>query len=418
MSGGLYQELVKAGQLVEHTETSQKSPQSYKVIQPEQLDFISYPFEWSFSQLKDSALLTLKIQQRALTHSMTLRDASAYNIQLVSGQLKLIDTLSLGVYEPGKPWVAYRQFCQHFLAPLALMSYRDPGLLQLMRVYIDGLPLDLTAKLLPTRARLRPALAAHISLQANYQKRYATSESAGSSAKLSLQGQYGLIDNLIKTIQSLKLPASKTEWGDYYDNTNYSKAALAAKTDIVKGYLSRAKPKRVLDLGSNNGHFSRLASSSGIFVISADIDPIAVEQNYLLTKKSSDKNLAPILIDLTNPSPGLGWNNQERPSFMARAQADAVVALALVHHLAIGNNLPLGLVADFLAQMGESLIIEFVPKSDSQVRRLLASREDIFDNYSVEGFETAFTRRYKIIDKQKVSGSDRTIYLMKRTYED
>src|SRR6185436_4959816 len=154
MESGLYEKLVKAGLLIPHVEVDQPPAvevDALKVIQPDRVPFISYPYEWSFGQLKSAALATLSIQKRALKMGMSLKDASAYNIQFVHGKATLIDTLSFEVYEEGEPWVAYRQFCQHFLAPLALMALKDVRLNQLLRVYIDGVPLDLVSELLPTR---------------------------------------------------------------------------------------------------------------------------------------------------------------------------------------------------------------------------------------------------------------------------
>ena len=176
MGSGLFQELGKKDLLISHTETDMArkfSHDAYKIIRPEVVPFISYPYEWCFDQLKDAALATLQIQKCALDFGMTLKDASAYNIQFFHGKPKLIDTLSFEIYKEGSPWIAYRQFCQHFLAPLALMSYRDVRLSQLMRIYIDGIPLDLASSLLPFRAFLRPSLWAHIRLHAGMQRRFA-----------------------------------------------------------------------------------------------------------------------------------------------------------------------------------------------------------------------------------------------------
>jgi SAM-dependent methyltransferase len=366
-----------------------------------------------FSQLKDAALATLQLQKAALKHGLILRDASAYNIQFVGGRPQMIDTLSFDVYVNGQPWVAYRQFCQHFLAPLVLMSYVHPDLLQLMRVHIDGIPLPIAAKLLPAKARFNFGLLTHISLHASYQKRHESTEKRPAAA-VSTMSLEGLIDNLERTIRGLKLRVSKTQWGDYYTNTNYTDASFKQKSEITEAYLRDIQPQRVLDLGANDGSFSRIAARLGAEVISADIDPLAVDANYLQVTAGHEEHLLPLLLDLTNPSPDLGWANQERSSFTSRAQSDAVLALALIHHLAIANNLPLEMVAAYFAQLAPRLIIEFVPKSDSQVKRLLATREDIFPDYTPEGFERAFEHHYRIVEQRPVQGSERLMYLMER----
>jgi len=383
---------------------------AYKVIQPERVPFISYPYEWSFSQLKDAALATLSLQKRALKYDMSLKDASAYNIQFVRGKPTLIDTLSFEKYKEGQPWIAYRQFCQHFLAPLALMAYRDIRLGQFLRVYIDGVPIDLVSRLLPAATRLNFGLLTHIHLHAGAEKRFA-GESVG-QAKMSRNALVGLIESLEASVKRLTWKPSGTRWWNYYDNTNYSDAAFEHKKQLVGEWIVRINPKLVWDLGANTGVFSRMASASGAYTISYDIDSAAVEQNYLRAKNDREQNLLPLQLDLTNPSPALGWANRERDSFGERGPADMILALAVIHHLAITNNVPLPQLAGFFAETGKWLVIEFVPKSDSQVQKMMLAREDIFPNYTREGFETAFKGRFKIHDAVAVRESERYMYLM------
>jgi hypothetical protein len=421
MESGLYERLVKSGLLIPHSEVDQvhaESDSCFKIIQPERVPFISYPYEWSFGQLKDAALATLSIQKRALKMGMSLKDASAYNIQFVRGRATLIDTLSLELYEEGEPWVAYRQFCQHFLAPLALMALKDVRLNQLLRVYIDGIPLDLASELLPGSTRLNFGLLSHIHLHAGAQKKYAGEEVRSSRrGTMSRGAMTGLIESLESTVRKLEWKPGGTEWGNYYDITNYSDAAFEHKKKLVREWTDRVRPALVWDLGANNGVFSRVAGDvdAAPQVISFDIDPAAVEQNYRQVKAEKHERLLPLLLDLTNPSPPIGWANRERDSFGRRGPADLVLALAVIHHLAISNNVPLLQLAEFFAETGKWLVIEFVPKSDSQVNKLLASREDIFPDYTREGFEAAFTTKYKIHGAFSVIESERTLYLMETT---
>ena len=264
MASGLYQKLTDDGLIIKHREVANEAP-FVKVLEPELVPFISYPYEWSFSQLRDAALATLGIQRLALGHGLVLRDASAYNIQFVGGRPVMIDTLSFGAYVPGEPWIAYRQFCQHFLAPLALMSTRDPMLGQLLRVYIDGIPLSLAAKLLPLGTRLKPGIAIHIVAHGRMQDRASAPSPAGtvkSKGSISQTGMLGLIDSLQRAITGLKLETTKTEWSNYYDQTNYSPDGLAEKETLVEKLVGQVGPKRVLDLGANNGRFSRVVASS------------------------------------------------------------------------------------------------------------------------------------------------------------
>jgi ribosomal protein L11 methylase PrmA len=414
MQSGLYQELVDSGLLVPHKEVAEKTkdPDRHRLLEPEIVPFISYPYEWSFSQLKDAALATIKIQQDALKHDMVLKDASAYNIQFHNGKPLLIDTLSFERYKEDEPWVAYRQFCQHFLAPLALASYVDIRLLKLLREYIDGIPVDLTARMLPSRTRFKPGLGLNIHLHAKTQRKYADAKKYKKS-KVSQRAMSNLIYSLERLIESLSWKPGGTEWGDYYSFTNYDKRAFKAKADIVEGMIKKAKPKSVWDLGANTGEFSRLASRQGIFTVAADVDPVAVEKNYLAVKQQAETSILPLLMDLTSPSPDLGWANRERDSLENLGPSDLIMALALIHHLAISNNVPLAEVASYFSRLGKYLIIEFVPKEDSQTQKLLTSREDIFGDYNQTGFEEAFGKYYQVVQKAQVKNSKRTIYLLK-----
>ncbi|MFZ5878507.1 MAG: SAM-dependent methyltransferase [Chloroflexota bacterium] len=417
MESGLYEKLVKAGMLIPHLEVEQAPAQAesaFKVIQPERVPFISYPYEWSFSQLKDAALATLSIQKRALKAGMWLKDASAYNIQFVRGRAALIDTLSFGLYQEGQPWDAYRQFCQHFLAPLALMSHVDVRLGQLLRIHIDGVPLDLASRLLPFRTKLDFGLLTHIHIHAGAQTRYADVEvrREASKGRMNQNAFLGLIESLEGAVNKLVWKPAGTEWGHYYDITNYSDDAFEHKKQLVGEWAARAAPSIVWDLGANNGVFSRQAAASGAFTVAFDVDPAAVEQNYRQVKNSKEQTLLPLVLDLTNPSPALGWANTERDAFLQRGPADLVLALAVIHHLAISNNVPLPHLADFFAQAGRRLVIEFVPKTDSQVRKLLATRADIFPSYTLEGFEAAFAARFKVLEKVRLRESERTLYFM------
>jgi len=418
---GLYASLLKAGLLIPHTEVDEPPAEpdiAFKIIKPERLAFISYPYEWSFSELKDAALATLSIQKRALKVGLSLKDASAYNIQFRNGKATLIDTLSFELYQQGEPWVAYKQFCQHFLAPLALMAKTDVHLSQLLRIYIDGVPLELASRLLPLITRLDLGLLTHIHLHAKAQAHYADKnlEPLQNSGRREMNkfAMQGLIDSLVNTIKKLEWKPAGTEWGKYYEITNYSKTAFNHKKELVSDWLARVAPNQVWDLGANNGEFTRLASNQGIVSIAFDIDPAAVEQNYRQMKTVGEQNILPLVLDLTNPSPALGWHNRERESLSLRAPADMVFALALIHHLAISNNVPLPQLADFFYDLGKWLVIEFVPRSDSQVQKLLANRLDIFDHYTREDFEEVFATRFYIRERTNLCESERYLYLMER----
>jgi ribosomal protein L11 methylase PrmA len=415
LSSGLYKALTEQGLLVRHEELDISSPApqlAYKIIRPQLVPFISYPYEWCFSQLKEAALATLKIQKTAFDFGMSLKDASAFNIQFVDGRPVLVDTLSFERLQL-KPWVAYRQFCQHFLNPLLLVSCKDFDLSQLSRIFIDGVPMSLASRLLPFRTRFRPSLASHVHLHAMSQRHFSTRNVKVRERQVRRVSLAGLVDSLESLTQKARLPLKKTEWAHYYEETNYSPEGFERKKKIVEEFLDIIKPETVWDLGANTGVFSRLASRRGIQTVAFDVDYIAVEINYRDCLEKADKNLLPLVMDLTNPSPAIGWENRERKSLLERGPADAALALALLHHLAISNNLPLSRIAEFLSRVCRWLVIEFVPKTDSQVQRLLATREDIFDRYTRSDFEERFSRSFLITRISPVEGTERILYLMK-----
>ena len=426
IQSGLYETLVQQGLLIPHFEVDispEEESMAYKIIQPELIHFISYPYEWCFSQLKDAALATLKIQKQALDYNMFLKDASAYNIQYHDGKPVLIDTLSFEIYKENQPWVAYRQFCQQFLAPLALIASKDIRLGQLMRIHIDGLPLDLVSELLPISTWLKPTTLTHIHLHAKAQKRYSNSyysdgrdksEGRFQRRKVSKNSLIALIHSLESAITSMRWHSTGTEWFNYYEDNNYSPKAMIHKKQLVEDYLTQTNPSTVWDLGANTGVFSRIASAKGVDTIAFDADPAAVEKNYQQMRQDKETKILPLCLDLANPSSSSGWANEERLSLLERGPADTVLALALIHHLIISNNTPLNNVAAFLAKMCRFLIIEFIPKNDSQVQKLLHSREDIFYNYTQEYFEKVFSHYFLFLKSRKLPDTLRIIYLMQR----
>ena len=418
MDSGLYKALTDSGELIPHAVMGlelAKTAEAVAVIRPEWVETISYPYEWCFSQFKDAALLTLQIQRKAIEYGMSLKDASAYNVQFHKGRAIFIDTLSFEVYNPNKPWIAYRQFCQHFVAPLVLMSRVDIRLSKLMASFIDGIPLDLASNISKPHTRLNTKIAVHLHLHAKMQARKGHSipkqETRNAFGKNAL---LGLVDSLRSLVEGLNWKPEGTEWGDYYSDTNYSAESMTAKKELVSEFIQVASPseKTAWDLGANNGEFSVLATAFGLNTVAWDIDPAAVEKNY--RGRSEDRRLLPLIQDLTNPSPAIGWDLRERESLVERGPVGLVLALALIHHLAIGNNVPLTQIASFLARLSQWLIIEFVTKEDSQVQRLLSTREDVFPGYTQVDFESSFANSFDVIRKQPIEGTARTLYLMRR----
>jgi len=417
---GLYSALVSEELLVSHKEVTLKNLPVDKnrltVIKPDAIPFISYPYEWSFPQLRDAGLLTLKIQQIALKHGMILKDSSAFNIQFVGKKPVLIDTLSFAIYEEGKPWEGYRQFCEHFLIPLAIAHFSTEQALTMLQTYLEGIPLSLAVGLLPKGAKWhKKGVMAHIYLHERLQRKHQGSGTKSASAptrKVSRFSMEGLIASLESSLKAMTAPKNQTEWGEYYDFTNYDQKAFKDKAKLVEEYLNslKQKPKMVWDLGANNGEFSELAAKLGAYTVAWDIDPKAVAANYL-KHDDTDSLMLPLVQDIAAPSPSVGWELDERSSLFDRGPADVVLALAIIHHLSIGRNVPFPKVASTLAKIGKNIIIEFVPKEDSKVQQLLASRTDIFPEYDEEHFEAAMATHFKLVKKTAIKNSKRKLYL-------
>lgn len=387
--------------------------EAIETLRPEPLDFVSHPYEWSFGMLKDAALLTLRLAGEALERGLVLKDASAFNIAFQRGRAVHIDTLSFETVIEGAPWIAYGQFCRHFLAPLALMAKTDPGLLRMLRIDLDGIPLPLASRLLPWKTRLQPGLAMH--LHAHGRATGAPAKEAPvRRGKMSKTAHLALLDSLTRTVEGLDWLPEGTTWASYTGENNYEDESYRAKGQIVAEMLEIGGGAVCWDLGANTGDFSRIAAERGLRTIAWDLDPAAVERNYRRVKQEGGTRILPLLQDFSNPSPDLGWALSERSGLLARADADVILALALVHHLRIGGLVPLERVAALFADLAPMAIVEWVPKEDSQVRRLLASREDVFTDYDERGFEAAFSTRFEILRRAPISGTVRALYHLRR----
>ncbi len=422
MQSGLYKELTDKKLLIQHKELKNIRhdfflnkiffENLYKIIQPQQIPFLSYPYEWCFSQLKNAALATLQIQKIALNYGMTLKDCSAYNIQFFNNSPVLIDSLSFEKYIENEPWSAYGQFCRHFLAPLALMKYRDISLNQLLKENLDGISLQLAAKLLPLKSFFSFSIFLNVYLHSKTESRPISKNIK--NKKVRKHSLPGIIDSLESGIKSMRIKVIDSEWIDYYNNLEYSDESFNQKKLIVSELLDKIRAKTLWDIGANTGLFSRVASEKGIQVVSIDADAGSVEKNYNECIAQNIKNIIPLCIDINNPSPSIGWNNQERMSLIERGPVDVVLALALIHHLIIGNNLTFELLAGFFNKICKWLIIEYIPKEDSRVKQLLLLRKDIFTDYSENTFKSNFSKYFTIKSRTIVNGTDRVIYLMQR----
>jgi len=410
LSSGLYKKLVEKKMLVSHQEKNEiifDVASFYKTLFPEQIECISYPYEWSFSMLKDAALLTLEIMKESLSSGMILKDASPFNVQFVNGKPVFIDTSSFEKYIDGKPWIAYRQFCENFLGPLLLMRYRNMEMNKMLIIYPDGIPVKMISSLLPFKSVFNSGALMHIHFQSLVKSGKGNSKVEN---VLTLKRLLAIIDHLRSCIRNLTPGKSASEWENYYEEDILSNEYLRSKIDIVEEVISELNVTTALDMGSNTGVFSELLAKRNINVVSTDTDPVCIDDLY----KKGNKNILPLVLDFTSPTPATGWANSERSSFWQRCNVDLILALALIHHLSIGKNISFKMLAEKLADSCKLLIIEFVPKSDPKVQMMLQSRKDIFSNYSKEKFEEEFVKHFMIEKQQQVSDSGRVIYLLRK----
>jgi hypothetical protein len=416
ISSGFYDKLVKQKLLIPHeiiNENLTGSGEWYITLKPEQIEFISYPWEWSFDLLKDAALLTLRLAKESIASGMVLKDASPYNVQWHKGNLIFIDTLSFEKYNPDEPWIAYRQFCENFLAPLLLMHYSKNSLQPLLLAYPDGIPLNIAKSLLPLKSKFSLHNYLHIHFHASLTGKKERSKQTGK--KFSKQKFLNLISSLELAINKLKSPVILTAWSSYYAEASQRNDYLEQKKGIINKWLDQMSGvKTAADLGANDGEFSILLSSRNIQTVAADFDPYCINKLYNKITKTSEKNIQPLIVDLSNPSPYIGVNNKERESLISRLQPDLVLALALIHHLAIGKNIPCEKLADFFQTICKKLIIEFVPKEDEKVQLMLNGKKDIYSTYTEENFMKAFGQYYSVEKKEIISGTGRTLYMMKK----
>lgn len=413
------QKLVKQGHIPAYMPHA-PLPGSWKSVEVKKIPFISYPYEWCYSQLKDAALLTLELYAEGLEEGLILKDASAYNIQFIGYHPVFIDLLSWERWIENTPWQGYGQFCRHFLAPLALIAHGDLRHGLLSRLWLDGIPLDLACKMLPWRTRFSLSLMFHLYLHARMQIQHGDgrkSEKIVRNTHITMQGLKDIAFSLHKAINLLILHEKKSEWSEYYTDTNYTDAAQQLKLSLVDRIGREHPGKLAVDLGANTGRYSSLLASSFETVIAADIDALAVEKHYHSLKNDKRyRNILPLVLDLGNPSPCIGWANEERESFTARCHADLVIALALVHHLVMTAGIPMQKIAEYMASLlvpGGRILFEFVPREDNQVQRLLAARDDIFEDYTIDTFKKSFQNFFVEEESQSLPESSRSLYIFR-----
>lgn len=383
MKSGLYDKLVSDNLMIAHSEMKNQ----ILVIKPEQIEFISYPYEWSFNTLKQAAIVTLKIAIIALEHGMLLKDASAYNIQYHKGNWKLIDTTSFEEYKDGMPWYAYGQFVRHFYMPLVLASYHSGKVLKWLQSNIDGLNPQDYVDLLPIKSYFNLFTLLHL---------HSTKlvKSTKTDVHIPKKRLINTLYSLLNIIEGINYKHNSS-WQEYRVKSEY----ILNKEIEVNKILTRIGTTSTCDIGTNDSYFS----SSGI-VIDKDHDCINTINKL---------DTLPLVVDICNPSPAIGWGNKERKSFLERANFDTVLALAIVHHLCIANNTPIEMVAQLMAGMTKKhLIIEYVSLDDENSKKLALGK--VYPEYNNKLFEDSFCRYFSLIENIQLTNTRSLYWFEKR----
>ena len=415
---GIFEALFEKGWLIPHQEIHRDSEKI--ILLPQQIPFITYPYEWSFTQYKHAAQLTLRLQMFLLEKGFSLKDASAFNITFHNGKAVFIDTLSIESYHPGDPWRALQQFEMHFFSVLLLSQKHGTHYLKTLASEINGKNLKETAKLLGLKSRFHPVIYPNIHLMAKGNSSKSQKTEKETVPNLSKESQLKILKVLESHISRMSL-SETTEWTEYYGQTNYNQKAFDLKRILVNSWSEGINAGKAVDLGGNDGTFARELPNTVQQILVSDIDQAAIDHCYKTELKSVKKNrILPMVCDLMQPSPAIGFANQERESFVERVQnfqPDLGLALALIHHITLTGNVPFEMSAAFFASLSEYLIIEFPDREDSWVKYILDSKRDarhLFDDYGVSAFAKAYSQFYHIDKQETIEGTHRTLFLMRR----
>jgi len=383
------------------------------VMEHEPIPVVTYPYEWSTGMLRDAALLTLDIMTRCLEHNFILKDATPFNCMFYKGRPIFIDILSIDDYEDGTPWIGYTQFCREFLFPLFLSGYKKMDFRPWMRGKISGITATEIRKLLSIRDFFRPGILTNVIVQAALERRFSNEDvlvkNALSEKKFHKPVLESMIARLRKTVIATKGADVDTGWLNYTQEKSYQEQDDKNKRSFITRMLQAETPKRIIDLGANTGEYTRLAAEHGELVVGLDIDPACVDSLYRSVKPEDDASIVPMVINLLDPTPGQGWLLEERRSLFDRIDVDGFLALALVHHICIGGNVPIEAFVRLLGRFGRCGVVEWVEKSDSMVQKLLRNREDVFPDYEWETFSKALGRQFEIVQVEEIMNGTRRL---------
>lgn len=393
-------------------------------LEHDRISPITYPYEWSTSMLADAGRLTLRLQGELLALGLALKDATAYNIQFVSGKPVFIDLTSIEKPARLDLWFALGQFNRMFLYPLLLVQHAGWDLRSYFLSNLDGRSTLQVGQAFPFHKRWSPSLLFDIGLPFTLEKRVKAGTTSAPRPPAATPGGTPTGNPLVQQMTLRRLDkklaalagsiAPKTVWGDYTRICSYDDEAEASKKALVKDFLQQAHAAEVLDIGCNTGDYSRIAAETGASVLATDFDSGAVEQMYRRLK-TDPAAITPMVVDIANPSPGIGYLNAERPPFLERARPDCVLALAVIHHLHVGANLPLTAIRDLFARLARRhLVLEFVPTDDVMFRKLIEFRVDLFQEFTLDRCLEVFGESFTLLRREAVRNSPRTLLLFEK----
>jgi SAM-dependent methyltransferase len=426
---GLLDEWMKAGHWVrtravdpesdEHLRLARACPDWPRFLAHERIPIISYPYEWSFSMMADAALLTLRIQNGLLARGVSLKDASAFNVQFNGAAPVFIDVLSVERPRRLDVWTAYGQFCRMFLNPLLAAVHKGLGFRHAFLPDLEGLDNQQMAALFGKAGWLRPGLWFDVMLPAILERKASARAGTVRQSLAKEGGDAGIqqmnLARLERKINGLvRRRTASSAWSQYERTCTYTDAASAAKKDWVRAFLATHKPRTVLDLGCNQGAYSLLAAESGARVVAVDTDEVCVDRLYV---KARDERLPilPLVVNVATPSPPAGFLSRERAGFLDRAPSDCVLALALVHHLLVAARLPPAAIGELFARLARTwLVVEFVEREDAMFRQLLALREDLYADLTLDRFVAALAPHFELVSREALPGTRRHLLALKR----
>jgi hypothetical protein len=417
----MYTELEARGSLVATAEVDRDLPAVLPggcaaVLRHEAIPFVCYPYEWTFGMLRDAALLQLEILERSLDEGLILKDGTPYNVQWRGAAPVFVDIGSFERLREGEPWAGYRQFCTLFLYPLMLQAYRGVAFHPWLRGAIDGITPAEANRLLSMRDRLRRGVLTHVVLHSRLERRYAAVEGRDVRADLRRAGfNPELIRantrRLARLVRRLRWKPGASAWTGYRDANPYSTADTEAKVAFVASVAGRRRWRLAWDLGCNDGTYARVAARTARCVVAMDADHATAERLYRALREEAERRILPLVVDVCDPSPDLGWMGRERGSLIRRGRPEIVLCLALVHHLAITNNVPLREIVTWLASLGGTLVIEFPTRRDPMVQRLLAGkREGAHADYDREHFERCLHEAFDVVRHERLPSGMRVLY--------